>query len=198
VIVSQPATPLQHRLPGAVHEVTAIRSRIPYNIKVLSDDDATVSNVLEEMGKHSWAHFACHSVQHLQDATASAFALHDGQLQLRQIMTKSFKNAEFAFLSACQTAAGDKDLPDEAVHLAAGMLAMGYRGVVGTMWSIRDIDAPFVTDKFYTSLISYLKSCTENSHPRAAYALHDATSALRQKWGEEEFLCWVPFVHFGV
>jgi CHAT domain-containing protein len=199
VVISQPATPLQHPLPGAVHEVTTIRSHIPHNITVLSDKTATVSAVFEEMDKHSWAHFACHGVQNLHDATTSAFALHDGQLQLSQIMTKSFKHAQFAFLSACQTAAGDKDLPDEAVHLAAGMLAMGYRGVVGTMWSIRDADAPFVTDKFYASLINYLKNCNGNhSHPRAAYALHDAISSLREKLGEEEFLRWVPFIHFGV
>jgi CHAT domain-containing protein len=31
----------------------------------------------------------------------------------------------FAFLSACQTAAGNETLVQESVHLAAGMLSVG-------------------------------------------------------------------------
>src|ERR1700733_6751721 len=41
-----------------------------------------------------------------------------------------------------QTAKGDSKLPEEAIHLAAGMLMVRYGSVVGTMWSIRDDDAP--------------------------------------------------------
>ena len=46
--------------------------------------------------------------------------------------------ADLALLSACQTSAGDEKLSEEVIHLAAGMLAAGYRGAVATMWSIRD------------------------------------------------------------
>ena len=45
---------------------------------------------------------------------------------------------DLAFLSACQKSTGDGRLSEEAVHLAAGMLAAGYRGVIATMWLIRD------------------------------------------------------------
>ena len=41
-------------------------------------------------------------------------------------------------LSACQKSTGDGRLSEEAVHLAAGMLAASYRGVIATMWSVRD------------------------------------------------------------
>lgn len=34
---------------------------------------------------------------------------------------------------------GDEKLSDEVVHLAAGISAAGYRGVVATMWSISDV-----------------------------------------------------------
>lgn len=33
---------------------------------------------------------------------------------------------DFAFLSPCQTATGEKHLSDEAIHMAAGMLFAGY------------------------------------------------------------------------
>ena len=47
--------------------------------------------------------------------------LHDGKLTHPKITTKLFPHADFAFafLSACQTATGDEDLSEEAVHLAA-------------------------------------------------------------------------------
>ncbi|KAI0082963.1 hypothetical protein BDY19DRAFT_981531, partial [Irpex rosettiformis] len=51
-------------------------------------------------------------------------------------------NADLAVLSACQTATGDEKLSEEAVHLAAGMLNIGYKSVIGTMWSISDYIAP--------------------------------------------------------
>jgi len=43
-------------------------------------------------------------------------------------------NASLAFLSACQTAMGDENLPDKAFHLAAALLFAGFRGTVATMW----------------------------------------------------------------
>ncbi len=30
-----------------------------------------------------------------------------------------------------------------------------------------------------------------------AYALHEATKALRAEYGEDDFVRWVPFVHYG-
>lgn len=37
-------------------------------------------------------------------------------------------------LSACETATGDSEQPDQAVHLAAAMLFVGFRSVIATMW----------------------------------------------------------------
>ena len=90
-------------------------------------------------------------------------------------MKQSFSHAELAFLSACQTAKGDSELPEEAIHLAAGMLMAGYGSVVGTMWSIRDDDAPIVAEKFYTYLIGE----AGGDSTKAAYALHNAVGHLR-------------------
>jgi CHAT domain-containing protein len=51
-------------------------------------------------------------------------------LKLSTIITKQFLHADFAFLSACQTATGDEKLSEEAVYLAAGLLLAGYRNDV--------------------------------------------------------------------
>jgi CHAT domain-containing protein len=44
------------------------------------------------------------------------------------------KRASLAFLSACQTAKGDQNQPDQAVHLAASFLFCGFKSVIATMW----------------------------------------------------------------
>ena len=53
-------------------------------------------------------------------------------------MFKRLPLPELAFLSAngVETACGDERLPGEAAHFAAGMLNVGYRSVVGTMWAV--------------------------------------------------------------
>ncbi|KAF8604318.1 hypothetical protein BDV93DRAFT_555591 [Ceratobasidium sp. AG-I] len=92
------------------------------------------------------------------------------------------------------TAKGDSNLPDEAVHLAAGMLMAGFPSVIATMWSIRDEDAPLVAEEVYASLL-------EGGEPdsrRAGRALHAAVERLREKVGEKEFASWVPYIHLGI
>jgi len=115
-------------------------------------------------------------------------------------MKQKFAVRELAFLSACQTSSGAEKLSEEAVHLAAGMLAAGYRSVVATMWSIKDQYGPVVAERFY----KYLMERGEASgQPRldtssAAYALHDAIQGIRETLGDTEqgLLTWVPYVHF--
>jgi CHAT domain-containing protein len=78
-------------------------------------------------------HLACHGVQE-KNPLDSAFLLSDGRLTIQDLMTLRLTSAIFAFLSACQTARGSEDLPDQAVHLAASMLFCGFRSIIGTMW----------------------------------------------------------------
>jgi CHAT domain-containing protein len=160
----------------------------------LENDRATSENVLEAMEKYGSVHLACHASQNLDQPTQSCFYLHDGSLTLADIAKKSLKNKGMAFLSACQTAAGDKQLPDEAIHLAAGMLVAGYPTVIATLWSISDRDAPLIADQFYEQLTKDGKL----DAGRAARALHNAIGTLREQIGEKEFTRWVPYVHMGI
>jgi len=194
LVVTQPGTDGQIPLPGTLQEAKRILTHFP-NTTVLQDSQATVASVLEAMDNHGWVHLACHGIQDLKDPTKSAFILYDGRLELSKLMSQSLPHARLAFLSACQTATGDAALPEEAVHLAAGMLNAGYKSVIGTMWSIGDKDAPLVADTFYETLC---RQVTNGEEITPAYALHEATKRLRKEVGEENFVKWVPFVHFGI
>ncbi|CCO31220.1 hypothetical protein BN14_05257 [Rhizoctonia solani AG-1 IB] len=163
------------------------------NYSELRNDEATRAAVLDAMDRHDWVHLACHANQNIEDPTKSGFRLHDGTLDLAAITRRSFKNKGLAFLSACQTATGDERLPDEAVHLASGMIIAGYPSVIGTMWSVADVDAPLVADEVYSQLVKVGKV----GNGEAGKALHKAVGRLRERIGEKELIRWVPYIHIG-
>ncbi|KAI0083514.1 CHAT domain-containing protein [Irpex rosettiformis] len=157
LIVSQPDTPGGSPIPGTTTEAAIVMSLVGES-KPLDDADGTVQAVLEGMATHEWVHLACHGIQNRMDPMSSAFLLYDGRLTLADLMSHHLPNADLAVLSACQTATGDEKLPEEAVHLAAGMLNIGYKSVIGTMWSISDYVAPDVMRVFYTVMAEQVKA----------------------------------------
>ncbi|KAB5589077.1 aromatic di-alanine and TPR containing protein [Ceratobasidium theobromae] len=194
--VGQENTPGHNPLPATKPELDHIQRHAPPSIRYtqLSDHNATVDAVSAAIKEHDWVHFACHAYQDRMDPTESGFFLHDGTLSFARILQKSFQNKGLAFLSACQTATGDDDLPDEAIHLASSMLMVGYPSVIATMWSVQDDDAPVIADKVYAQLLKDGKM----DYREAAKALHLAVKELRVQVGEKAFGRWVPYIHIGV
>ncbi|CEL55876.1 hypothetical protein RSOLAG1IB_01888 [Rhizoctonia solani AG-1 IB] len=193
--VGQETTPGHSELPGVIKELACVEAHMQdkAGYSQLVDHQATKISVLDAMENSDWVHLACHAHQNVVDPTKSGVFLHDGILDLTAIHRRSFKNKGLAFLSACQTATGDEALPDEAIHLASGMLVAGYPSVVATMWSVSDDDAPFVADIVYGELMETGKI----GNGEVGKALHCATEKLRNKVGEEQFGRWVPYIHIG-
>ncbi|KAF8753792.1 TPR-like protein [Rhizoctonia solani] len=153
--VGQMATPGYSQLPGTARELASIRAHAHNRAEYsqLIGSKATATAVLDAMEEHDWVHLACHAHQNVTDPTKSGFFLHGGRLDLAAITQRSFRSKGLAFLSACQTATGDEKLPDEAIHLATGMLMAGYPSVIATKWSVMDEDAPVVADMVYSQLM---------------------------------------------
>ncbi|CAE6475154.1 unnamed protein product [Rhizoctonia solani] len=195
LIVGQEATPGHQQLPGTTRELDSVVCHIQGVARhsQLLGEQATITTVLDEMEQHDWVHLACHAHQNIHDPTRSGFFLHDDTLDLTSINQRSLKNKGMAFLSACQTAMGDKQLPDEAIHLASGMLTAGYSSVIATMWSVYDDDAPLVADRVYAQLMKD----GGIGNGEAGRALHNAVGELRDKVGEKEYSRWVPYIHIG-
>jgi CHAT domain-containing protein len=99
-------------------------------------DAAIVTRVAEVFKSTNMVHVACHGNQDPAHALSSGFCLSDGSFSISRLMDLDLKDAFFAFLSACDTAKGDEQQPDQTLHLAAAMLFVGFRSVVGTMWSV--------------------------------------------------------------
>jgi CHAT domain-containing protein len=160
---------------------------------MLYGHEGTKQRVIKTIPDSNWVHLACHGSQRQDEPTQSGLILEDGCLTLEEIIKLNLPNAEFAFLSACQTTTGEETLSDEAVHIAGGMLLAGYRGVVATMWSIQDDLAPEIADEFYRRMME------DKGRPdgrKAAEALHYSIEKLRKKG--VPLTSWIPFVHLGI
>jgi len=198
LIVRQPPSDGQSSLPGVDTELKHIRAVIqnfPSARTTLTESSAgTVEEVLALVKEADWVHFACHGVQDAENPTNSGLCLADQRrLKLSDILSVSRPRGGLAFLSACQTATGHKDLSDEAIHIAAGMLFAGYGGVVGTMWSISDRLAPLVAKDVYEQLF---RNGTTPDYREAARAIQDAVGRLRDS--NTSFAEWLPFIHVGL
>jgi CHAT domain-containing protein len=195
--VSQPSMDGQTPIPKTVDEVQALIQAVADTVAVqwLQGPQATREAVLSGMETSTWVHLACHAHQYPLRSSESAFLLANGEtLSLADISARVSTGGELAFLSACQTAAGDFDLSEEGVHLAAGMLVAGYRSVIATTWSVHDVDAPVVAGAVYRMLLDGGRM----NRASAAISLHHATRLLREKVGEAQVMRWGPFIHLGV
>ncbi|KAF5340069.1 hypothetical protein D9611_012362 [Ephemerocybe angulata] len=173
-------------IPGTTTEVQSIYNLATKNglrAERFDGGAITPATCLDSMEKFSSIHLACHAYQDATNPLESRFLFHKGSLDLFTILQRNLKDADLAFLSACQTSTGSEKLPDEAVHLAAGMLAAGYRRVVATMWAIQDEHAPHVAKDFYQYLLKHRDpahaSGFDGTH--SARALHHATQELRSR-----------------
>ena len=199
-------------LPSVKEEMTVIKKIVPMeSLVLLQDEMATKENILMAIKSCTSLHLACHAYQDLVNPLSSAFLVHGEKLLLSRLLQESLTDAEFAFLSACQTARGnvwtrwvqdaaanqhiclgDENTPDEAMHLAGAMLFLGFRSVIATMWSIDDADGPTVTKAVYSALFSQPKF----EGALAAAALHRIVGEMRAK--QMSFEKWVPFISLGL
>ena len=126
-------------LPGVTEEIAFIEKKLGAEALTLDESKATVDEVAAALPSCSWAHFACHGVQNSDKPMDSGLVMWNHHLlTLSRLAQSSLGSPEFAFLSCCESAKGSKQFPNEAMHLAAGLQFIGYRGVIGTMWSVGD------------------------------------------------------------
>jgi CHAT domain-containing protein len=138
MIVAEPNLEGSIPLPNATAETEMIKEKMARKPALSNNLGATsplhLTNILEEMEDASVIHLACHGRQDPEEPLASGFMLQDGLLTVSHVIQLKLQKARFAFLAACESASGDREQPDEAIHLGAAMLFMGVKSVVGTLW----------------------------------------------------------------
>lgn len=146
VLLSAVTRPYTGRaLLHAAQEIEAVRVVMQgkVGLEVFSDAKAheevstgmpTVEAISQTLSNTSVLHLACHGYQNTRRPLESGFMLADGMLTVSKLTTLKFSHPILAFLSACETARGDKLQPNQAIQMAATMLFSGFRSVIGTLW----------------------------------------------------------------
>ncbi|KAG1850075.1 CHAT domain-containing protein [Suillus tomentosus] len=178
-------------------ELELVHKLVPATAKhtTISGDAATRIGALEALQENTWVHLACHGKQDPKQPYNSHFVMRDEDLTLLDIMEKDIPHAEFAFLSACHTAAGDEETPDEVIHLAAGLQFSGFKSVIGTLWQVDDSVAKHIVKAFYENMFRDSKDGGVMDCTKAAWALNRATHAVKTTVPLEQRMV---FVHIGV
>jgi CHAT domain-containing protein len=191
-------------LPEARKEADAISEIVPPHLTISTTPDelpntgpimvSTAEEVLRLLPEATILHLACHGIQHARDPLRSGFIMHDKMMEVADLIHMNIPNAQLAFLSACETAQGDMERPDEVLHLAATMLYVGFKSVVGTMWSMGDVDGPIVAKTVYEELFTGDGEMLD--FDVIPYALDDAVQKLRAQGLEPSR--WAPYIHIGM
>jgi CHAT domain-containing protein len=198
LLVTMPSTP-GHQSLDVRAETQIIQSS--FGSRVATKEQPTGAEVLSHMPHYSIVHFACHGYLSTLSPSDSGLIFAQGSksevLPISSIERISTSNAEIAFLSACSTAElSFGSHIDEAINLANCFQILGFRHVIGTIWSASDHSAGAVATKFYTRLADQISSATEELD--VALALHEA---IREYDGECEGddgpLHWGPYIHVG-
>ncbi|WP_306213491.1 CHAT domain-containing protein [Actinoplanes sp. RD1] len=191
--VIQRDTPGMVPLPNAVRERDTLRELTGGRLTELDGEQATRAAVAARVADHRVAHFSCHGLQDVRDPSRSGLALHDGFLTVADLRAGApALRGDFAFLSACRTAAGGVRLLDEALTVAAALHHIGYRRVVGTLWSVPDRRAAEVGAGIYRRILVGGRLDAGAS----AVALHETVHAQRRRFPHNPSL-WASFLHIG-
>lgn len=184
------------KMPQASKEMKVVQT-VDTQVTTLFSGKAKPAAALAHLRDHRFAHIVCHGILEPGKPFEASFRLHGGErLLLLDIVRSRLPDAEFAFLSACHTAElTEESIADEVLHLVAAMQFCGFRGVVGTMWAMADVDGRDLAGSFYGSLFSD-GARGVRYFERTAAALRDAVRELRRKGGMT-LERWVNFIHYG-
>jgi tetratricopeptide (TPR) repeat protein len=147
--------------PGADLEVRLARSHGPATL--LRDAGASPAMVLAEAARARFLHVACHGLSDPWSSHRSHLVLGDGDLRAADFLAAMPGEGRLALLSACETAVGEVDLPDEGGGLSSALLQFGFGGVIGTSWPVPGDVAAFFSDVLTRYLLD------EEDAPAVAY-----------------------------
>ena len=116
--VPHPYLPVWSDLPSTIEEVANIAEAIPAAMQLSIPDDENprldvsrginAQTLVDSLPHADILHLACHGMQHAENPLASGFIMRDRTLTIADLMSVPVPNAFLAFLSACETAKGDK------------------------------------------------------------------------------------------
>ncbi|MGW8604434.1 CHAT domain-containing protein [Streptomyces sp. NPDC055893] len=173
-------------LPGAKAEADLLEELFPEALR-LSGVRADRDSVLRGLDACSWAHFACHGAQTVDDPSAAGLVLHGEEVSLADLSRARRTPARLAFLSACDTFRGGGRVADESLTLATGLRTAGWHDVVAAVYQADDAVSGQIVHAVYAGLA-------------AGRPVHEALHEAVLRWRDilpVDPRPWAHFVHIG-
>jgi len=184
-----------HTLSHSADEHAAVRAALPnFDMTELRDEGATIDAVRAEIPKHRLLHITAHGEPLDSASLRSGFRLSDGVFSVGDLAECHVPAGELAVILACDSARGDVQLPNEALHVAGAAAQAGFAGVVATTMPVRDSSAVPVVAALYEAI----HDATDGIDGLAAVALRNVVRDLRTspETGADP-LSWAPYAFFG-
>ena len=185
------------RLRSLESERRAVDEALPgARMTRLFDDDATVAAFRAALPECTLLHVSAHGRLDPDDSFEAGIDLADGRFALRDLAASRADAARLAVLLACESASGDFEAPNEALHAAGAAQQAGFAEVVAATLPVRDSSVvPFVT-RLYAAVAA--EPMDGEFALVVARAVAGAVDALRL---EPQYvvdpLSWVPYAHFS-
>ena len=185
------------RLRSLEAERRAVNEALPgAHLTHLFDDDATVAAFRAALPECTLLHVSAHGRLNPDDSFEAGIDLVDGRFTLRDLAASRADAGRLAVLLTCESASGDFEAPNEALHAAGAAQQAGFTEVVAAMLPVRDSSVvPFVTS-LYAAITA---EPTDGAlAPVVARAVAGAVDALRlEPQYAVDPLSWVPYAHFS-
>lgn len=192
-------------LPGVQLELEQIGDSVP-NAKILLDYEFTESNLANAIAAVDFPviHLATHG-QFSSDSEQTFILTWDDKIRVTEFeeLLKTRESGlatpiELLVLSACQTAAGDKQA---GLGLAGVAVRSGARSTLATLWAVNDQSTAMLVTEFYRNLVGvtpeYGITQSQQIPMSKAQALRQSQLALLQDPKYQHPFYWAPFVLVG-
>lgn len=179
-------------LPGVAEEIQQISTLVPTSI--LLDQSFTRPQLANKLASVTFpiVHLATHG-QFSSQSENTFLLTWEGRIKVKDLDQllevrdrQNRRPIELLILSACQTAAGDKQA---ALGLAGIAVRSGARSTVATLWSVQDNSTAELITHFYTAL--------KQPGISRAEALRQAQLSLLRSPNYQHPYYWAPFVLVG-
>jgi CHAT domain-containing protein len=144
--------------PGMVYArlESVIISHLVKPSERISPENASLENVRKALeNAHKTFHFTGHGYYDSIRPEASAIALSDGLLTVRDIGALNLSSYRLVCLAACETALTGKDgITTEYVGLVSAFLKAGAGNVLSTLWPVDEISSAWFMIYFYQRLLA--------------------------------------------
>lgn len=182
-------------LPHLQTELDAVAAAVPdIGVTTLDGATTTTDEICAAIEHHKFVHIASHGASAAESLHGAGLKLVGGVLTMESLAALDARHGELAVVLACDSASGDPQTPNEALHVAGALQHAGFQDVLAATLPLRDSATLSVVASIYAAL---------NENPsligrRLHSLLCAAVSRLRtDPTTSADPLAWAPFAHFA-